>query len=121
MSLVTSLVGTRHFPDMSGAILVLEDIHEHLHRIDRMLVQLRMAGVFDRVAAVVLGQFTDCGPAEPRQPWLALESVVEEVLGGVGVPVVMGYEYGHEPRKRSLPFGMGARLSAGTTSEFRLL
>jgi len=120
LSLVTALVGTRHFPDVSGAILVLEDIHEHVHRIDRMLVQLRMAGVFDRVSAVVLGQFTDCGPAEPRQPWLTLETVVREVLEGVRVPVVMGYAYGHEARKRSLPFGMSARLVAGERSEFRI-
>jgi muramoyltetrapeptide carboxypeptidase LdcA involved in peptidoglycan recycling len=34
------------------------------------------------------------------------------VTGGLGVPVVMGYAYGHEARKRSLPWGLMARLDA---------
>ena len=112
LSLVGSLVGTQHLPSMEGAILVLEDIHEHLHRVDRLLVQLRLAGVLGRVAGVVLGQFTDCGPADRRGGWLELTEIVREVLGGLGVPVRMGYEYGHEPRKRSLPWGLRARMDA---------
>lgn len=112
LSLVASLMGTPHLPSMDGAILVLEDIHEHLHRVDRMLVQLRLSGVFGKVSGLVLGQFTDCGPADRGVGWLDLGEVVREVVGGLGVPVVMGYAYGHEARKRSLPWGLRARLKA---------
>ena len=112
LSLIASLMGTPHLPDMRGAILVLEDIHEHLHRVDRMLVQLRLAGVLGDLAGLVLGQFTDCGPADPGTGWHALGEIVREVTGGLGVPVVMGYAYGHEARKRSLPWGLMARLDA---------
>lgn len=113
LSLVGSLMGTSHLPVMDGAILVLEDIHEHLHRVDRLLVQLRLAGCLARVSAVVLGQFTDCGPADRRGGWLELGEIARELLGGLGVPVVMGYEYGHEASKRSLPWGLRARLWPG--------
>ena len=119
-SLVMSLFGTPYLPALDGAILVLEDIHEHLHRLDRMLVQLRLAGVLDRISGLVLGQFTDCGPAEPGKPALTLPEILGEVLSGLRVPCVRGYAYGHEARKRSLPWGIQARLDvdAGT---FRLV
>ena len=119
-SLVMSLFGTPYLPSLRGAILVLEDIHEHLHRLDRMLVQLRLSGVLDEIAGLVLGQFTDCGPAEPGKPALALPEILEEVLSGLRVPCVRGYAYGHEARKRSLPWGVRARLDVeGGT--FRLM
>ena len=62
LSLVASLVGTRFFPVLDGAVLVLEDVNEPPYRVDRMLNQLAMAGVFDRVAGVVFGEFVDCEP-----------------------------------------------------------
>ncbi len=121
LSLVASLMGTGHLPSMKGALLVLEDVHEHLHRLDRMLVQLRLAGVLHGLAGLVLGQFTDCGPAERSGGWLGLEEIVREVAGDAGIPVVMGYAYGHEPRKRSLPWGLRARLRAVAGGGLELL
>lgn len=112
LSLVSSLMGTGHLPSMDGALVVLEDIHESLHRLDRMLVHLRLAGVLGRASGVVLGQFTDCGPADARGGWLEWGQIVREVLGELGVPVVMRHAYGHEARKRSLPWGLQARLDA---------
>lgn len=119
-SIVMSLFGTRWLPPLDGAILVLEDVHESLHRLDRMLVQLRLAGVLDRISGLVLGQFTDCGPAEPGKPHLVLDEILKEVLADLRVPCVTGFEYGHEPRKRSLPWGVRARLDADAGT-FRLL
>lgn len=119
-SLVMSLFGTPYLPALEGAILVLEDIHEHLHRLDRMLVQLRLAGVLDRIAGLVLGQFTDCGPVEPGKPALTLPEILSEVLVGLKVPCVRGYAYGHEARKRSLPWGIRARLDVDSGT-FRLV
>jgi muramoyltetrapeptide carboxypeptidase len=109
-SLVMSLFGTPYLPSLQGAILVLEDIHEHLHRLDRMLVQLRLAGVLDQISALVLGQFTDCNPADPGRPALAFPEILDEVLYGLRVPCVRDFAYGHEARKRSLPWGCRARL-----------
>lgn len=120
LSLVMSLVGTPYLPSLRGCILVIEDIHEHLHRLDRMLVQLRLAGVLEGIAGLVLGQFTDCNPSEPGKPALTLEEILREVLAGLRVPCVWGYAYGHEARKRSLPWGIRARLDVDGGT-FRLL
>ncbi len=58
LSLVTSLLGTPHCPEFRNTILFLEDVHEPPYRIDRMLTQLRLAGVFNRVKALILGYFS---------------------------------------------------------------
>ncbi|MEZ4578566.1 MAG: hypothetical protein R2875_11295 [Desulfobacterales bacterium] len=55
------LIGTPFMPDLSGHILLLEDVGELPYRIDRMLVQMKMAGCFDRLAGIVLGSFKNCG------------------------------------------------------------
>ncbi len=112
LSLVVTLMGTPYLPELRGSVLVLEDIHERWHRIDRMLTHLRLAGVLPAVAGLVLGQFTDCGPAEPEQPFLDLAALVGELTANGTYPVMGGFAYGHESRKVSLPWGVRVRLDA---------
>src|SRR6185503_17656992 len=61
LSLVTKLVGTTWLPDLTGAILFLEDVGEKAHKIDGYLAQLRLAGILDRVGGVILANFKGCG------------------------------------------------------------
>jgi muramoyltetrapeptide carboxypeptidase len=110
LSLVVSNLGTRFSPDYDGAILVLEDVHEQLHRIDRMFTQLRNAGILRQINGLVLGLFTDCQPSDPARPHLKLAEIFGEVLTWVNVPTIEGIQYGHVPRKLTLPFGLTARL-----------
>ena len=119
-SLVMSLFGTPYLPDLRGAILVLEDIHEHLHRLDRMIVQLRLSGVLGQISGLVLGQFTGCGPVEPGGPFHDFPAILSDLLEDIRVPCVRDYAYGHEMRKRSLPWGANARLDVDQ-GDFRLL
>lgn len=111
LSLVTSLVGTPFFPIVDGAILFLEDVNEPPYRVDRMLTQLRLAGVFDRVAGVVFGQFYHCDPER------ASEGTWQDVLGDfakrVSCSVFMGLPYGHGIGRRVMPIGLGGRIENG--------
>ena len=109
LSLVTRLVGTRFLPAMDGAVLLCEDVGERPYRVDRMLAHLRLAGVLDVVAGVVLGDFVDC--EEPGGDY-AVTEVLDDVLGGLGVPVVAGFPAGHGVRLRSLPLGVRVRVEA---------
>lgn len=113
LSILMTALGTPYLPRLDGAVLVLEDIHEEPYRIDRMLVQLRHAGVLSRLAGLVLGQFTDCGPRDPGRPDLPLAAVLDEVLGDVACPAIEDFGYGHVPVKVTLPLGLHARLDAG--------
>lgn len=92
-----------------GAVLALEDITEAPYRVDRMLTALLIAGAFDEVAGVVVGDFTDCGAGVHGVP---VEAVLQERLAELRVPVLAGVEFGHGARNRPLPFGQRARLDA---------
>ena len=114
LSVIASLMGTGYMPDTSGALLFLEDVNEAPYRVDRLLTQLRMAGVFDRVAGVVFGRFEGCEPEREE------EGTVDDVLRGfsssVAVPVFRGLQYGHCAGRRVLPIGLRATVdgSRGT-------
>ena len=93
LTVAASLAGTAYFPDTAGKIIILEDVGEHPYRIDRMLMQLLLAGTFERCAALVFGNFTGCGNADE------LHNLFAEFAGRVNCPVFYGLPFGHE-----LPF-----------------
>jgi muramoyltetrapeptide carboxypeptidase len=105
---VTTL-GTPWAPDTEGAILFLEEVGEAAYRVDRLLTQLRLAGLLGRVAGVAVGAFTEAGDA-PDAPSIA--EVLEDRLGDLGVPVATGLPFGHVADNWTLPLGVRARLDA---------
>ena len=111
LELFSRLVGTPYLPDLSGAILFLEDIGERPYRIDRLVTHLDLAGVFGAVSAVVLGDFSSCRePAVTRAESPTAEEVLLERLGRLPIPVVRGGAFGHGTRNRPLPYGALAEL-----------
>jgi len=108
----TSLVGTPYLPALDGAILFLEDVNEYIYRVDRMLSTLQLSGALSRVAGVVLGGFTQCGPSEGSFGTLTLDEVFEDYFGSLGVPVYRGAQFGHVKRKFTLPLGVMAEIDA---------
>jgi muramoyltetrapeptide carboxypeptidase len=103
LSLVAALLGTPWAWPVDGAILFLEDIHEELYRVDRMLTQLRLAGVLDRAAGFVLGSFTE--QAAPT-------GLLRDMLAGLGKPLLAGWPAGHGTPNRPLPLGLRVVLDA---------
>jgi muramoyltetrapeptide carboxypeptidase len=110
LSLVVALLGTPFSPDYRGAVLALEDVHEQFHRLDRMLTQLRLAGVMGRSSGFLLGQFTHTSAADLAHPFHDLEAVFQSVMKGVPGPILAGFPYGHVPRKVTLPWGIPVRV-----------
>ena len=102
-------MGTQFFPALDGAVLVLEDVNEPPYRVDRMLNQLAMAGVFDRVAGVVFGEFVDCEPE--RETEGCIEDVIDDFVARVSCPVFCGLPYGHGKARRVLPIGLGVGIA----------
>ncbi len=111
LAMVTRLLGTPFFPDLTGALLFLEDVGERVYRIDAMLSQLKLAGVFEQVAGIVLGQFTG-GIEPPGRRSLSLHAVFEHFFAASTYPVVTGLQYGHIFPRISIPFGSRVRLDA---------
>jgi muramoyltetrapeptide carboxypeptidase len=102
LSLVAALLGTPWAWPAQGAILFLEDINEEPYRVDRLLTQLRLAGVLDAVRGFVLGSFTE--EASPQ-------GLLQEMLGGLGKPLLSGWPTGHGTPNRPLPMGLRVRLN----------
>lgn len=109
LSTVCALVGTPYGLAAKGSLLFLEDVGEAPYRVDRMLTQLRQAGVLRNAAAIMLGVFQKSQPPDD-EPSLSLAQVLEEQLGGLRVPVAYGYSFGHVPQQYTLPIGVRARL-----------
>jgi muramoyltetrapeptide carboxypeptidase len=102
LAVLCSLAGTPWLPDFRDAILFLEDVGESVYRLDRMLLQLRDAGILGKVAGVALGSFTDI----PEDAFnRELSTVLKEYLLPLDVPVLTDIPFGHIAKKITLPFG----------------
>ncbi len=112
LTLLQCLLGTRHFPDLDGAILFLEDVHEELYRVDRMLAHLRMAGALDRLAGVAIGQFTEL-ERRGADGAMGFDEVLATYFLPLGIPVAYGFPIGHVDDQWTIPIGVRARLDAG--------
>lgn len=114
LTLIAHTMGTPYEIDTAGRILLLEDTGEAPYRIDRMLVQLRLAGKLQSVAGIVFGSCTDCGPSRSSfEISLSLSDVLQELLGTLGKPVLAGILFGHTKEKAIIPIGVEAELDAG--------
>ncbi len=111
LAVLTTLLGTPFLPDFRGAILFIEEINEYIYRVDRMLSHLRLAGVFDQLAGVVIGQFTDCKPGDGFGS-LPLDDVFDDYFKGLNIPVFSGSLFGHTKLKFTLPVGLDAEMDA---------
>jgi muramoyltetrapeptide carboxypeptidase len=111
LCVLTSLLGTRFFPEIKGGILFLEDVGEHPYRIERMLLQLLHAGVLASQKAIVLGHFTQFKPV-PNDRGFKLKTVIDFVQSQIKAPILTGLPAGHVPTVLTLPIGRRTRLLA---------
>jgi muramoyltetrapeptide carboxypeptidase len=111
LAMIMSLVGTQHFPTIDGGILFLEDIAEHPYRVERMLLQLMQAGVLARQQAIVLGDFSGYRLA-PADNGYDFENMLAYLRATLPCPVLTGLEFGHIPRRVTIPFGAQGRLTS---------
>jgi muramoyltetrapeptide carboxypeptidase len=112
LAMLAATIGTRHAPDLTDAILLIEDVTEAPYRIDRMLTHLHRAGWLAAVKGVAVGQFTDCAD-EGRT---TAEDVLIERLADLGVPILGGLPIGHGTQHVAVGLGRRAVLDATTGS-----
>jgi muramoyltetrapeptide carboxypeptidase len=108
LSLISHMIGTAFMPSLKGAVLFLEDTGEASYRIDRYLTHLRLSGLLDDLAGIVLGRFEGCEEEE------LLPDLFAERLGGLGIPICSGLAVGHGSENMALPLGIQATLDTGS-------
>ncbi|HYT75418.1 MAG TPA: LD-carboxypeptidase [Vicinamibacterales bacterium] len=108
---LTASLGTPYaFDPPAGHILFIDEIAERPYRIDRMLTQLRLAGLLSRASAVIFGEMPRCN--EPSDDGPAIEDVVADLLADFNGPVLFGLPSGHTVGATlTLPFGVRARVA----------
>ncbi len=107
LSILVASLGTPYEIRTAGTILFIEDIAAKPYQIDRMLMQLKLAGKLADVRGIIFGEMLDC--IQTKDQGYTLEEVVLRVVGDLGVPVAYGLRSGHVSRGNiTLPFGVRA-------------
>jgi muramoyltetrapeptide carboxypeptidase len=109
LSILVASLGTPYEIRTVGTILFLEDVAARPYQIDRMLMQMKLAGMFDEVRGIVFGEMLDC--RQKANQSYTLEEVVTRIVGDLKVPVAFGVRSGHVTSGNiTLPLGVQARL-----------
>ncbi len=109
LSILAASLGTPYEIKTDDTILFVEDVAEPPYRIDRMLMQLKLAGKLDHVRGLVFGEMRDCLPAASQK--YNLPQVITRIVGDLGVPVAYGVTSGHVTAGNiTLPIGVRAKL-----------
>lgn len=111
LTVLTALLGTPYLPAWDGHILFLEDTGEQIYRIDRMLTQLRLAGVLARLAGFVFGKCSDCDAGKGYGS-LTFTEVLHDHVAPLGIPAWHGAMIGHIAKKFTVPVGAEAEVDA---------
>ncbi len=106
LATLSHMIGTPFQPDFSESILFIEDVGEPAYKIDRFLVQMKMAGMFDAVCGVVTGVFEKCENDD------YIPEILMEIFEPFDIPVLMGIESGHGETNLSLILGRAVELNA---------
>lgn len=111
LSVLVSLLGTPYFPkDWKGKILFLEDINEDIYKIDRMLGQLKNAGVLNQISGFVFGTCKEC--KSEAKGGFSLNEVIEHYIKPLHIPAYSGAMIGHEEDIFTVPIGSMVEIDA---------
>jgi muramoyltetrapeptide carboxypeptidase len=117
LSMLVASLGTPYEIQTAGTILFVEDVATRPYQIDRMLMQLKLAGKLKEVRGIVFGEMLDC--VQHQNQRYTLEEVVLRVVGDLRVPIAYGLRSGHVSRGNvTLPIGVrvALRVNGGDVS-----
>ena len=119
LTLISTLMGTPYEVDCRGKILLIEDVGEEPYRMDRMLMQLHLAGKFKDAVGIIVGECVDCKPSDYKPSIgsnFSLGEVLDAILGKLTIPVFYGLTFGHTDDQLTLPMGVVSEMDADRCS-----
>ncbi len=116
LTVLSSLAGTEYELKGDHNILLIEETGEYASRIDRMLRQLEMNGLFDRIDGILIGDLVDC----PDTEGISAEKVITSFAERIGKPAIKGVPAGHSRLNMFLPLGVMAKMTAYDDGTARL-
>lgn len=115
LAILTSMLGSKYLPNFDGAILFVEDTNEDIFRIDRMLTQLKTAGILDKISGFIFGNCANCGCSSGSSTTygsLTFAQVLKDRIRPLRIPAWSGAMIGHEGKKLTLPEGARVTIDA---------
>ncbi|NOX47089.1 MAG: LD-carboxypeptidase [Chlorobi bacterium] len=116
LAVLCSLIGTPSDIQTDGKILFIEDVGEHLYRLDRMMWQLKRAGKLNKLAGLIVGGLTEMKDNETpfgKTP----HEIISDCVKDYGYPVCFGFPAGHQDDNRAMVFGRKVRLTVNENAE----
>lgn len=110
LTVFTAMIGSDYLPAWDNAILFVEEVGEEVYRVDRMLTQLKLAGILDKINGFIFGKCVNC-ETEPG-PHFSLKEIVEQHLRDFDIPAYMGANIGHIDEMLTVPVGAEAEIDA---------
>ncbi len=110
LSVLSAMVGSPYLPSWNKSILFVEEIGEDVYRVDRMLTQLKTAGILNQIAGFIFGQCTNCSLGD--EPSFTLMQVLQDHILPLGIPAWYGSMIGHIKDKFTLPIGVEVEINA---------
>lgn len=119
LSVVSALAGSEYLPRIDGGIVFLEDVGEQAYRIERMLYDLYLAGVFKNQQAIVFGALSGSGEDSYDKRY-DVATVIRQLHQLTGLPIYSGMRFGHIGQKHSFPLGATCQISANNFGGYQL-
>ena len=120
MTLLVNRLGTTDQLDTDGVILFLEDLDEYLYAFERILVQMRTAGLFNHIKGLIIGEldkFKDQEIPFERNT----DQIVMDICGDLNVPIVSNFPCGHGTYQATLPISVPTELNANDSNPYLTL
>ncbi|WP_289022835.1 LD-carboxypeptidase [uncultured Salegentibacter sp.] len=113
LAVLTGIMGSEYFPtNWDGNILYLEDVGEQIYAVDRMMSQLQLGGVLDKISGFVFGKCTNCKPGGSGYGSLTMEEVIDHYIKPLNIPAFSGAMIGHIDDNVTIPNGLKAKINA---------
>ena len=108
LTTLAMLAGTRFLPDLTGHVLMVEEVAEHLYEIDRLFFHI--AELLPPLAGLRLGEVSDV-PQNDRDFGADVEGIARHWCDRAAIPFLGRAAIGHTSENRIVPFGKGGRLA----------
>jgi len=109
MTLLSNRLGTVDALDTKGVILFLEDIDEYLYSFERMLIQMREAGMFNQINGLIIGELTDIKDQEIGFG-RTTDEIILEICGDLNIPIISNFPCGHGKYQATLPISIESKI-----------
>jgi muramoyltetrapeptide carboxypeptidase len=109
LALIAHLVGSSMMYKTKGAILFIEDVGEYAYNIDRMMIQLKRAGIFNQLSGLIVGGFTD--RKDTIRPFgKTVEEIIQAHIAEYDYPICFGFPVSHDTENYALKVGANFEL-----------